>query len=140
MTYLLAEMQCCDDIELESEGGVRECHPYLLGKYRKIGECGGRSFYQHVNNTDIFLYHACGAWYTGLQVGVCGGWMVAKSLEICVTSTGHQTEWQYYDEGELNTDKTFNVKEECKFYQDFHSLPTTVRVSWLYILVPWSPL
>ena len=61
-------MQCCDKLSLESVGGVKECHPYVLGHYRKIGECNGRSFYQHNNNTDIFFYHACGAWYVGLQV------------------------------------------------------------------------
>ena len=56
---------------------------------------------------------------------------MAKSLETCVTSHGHQTTWQYYDNGELNTDRTFNMKEGCKLYQDFHSLPTTVRVRGL---------
>ena len=57
---------------------------------------------------------------------------MAKSLETCVTSHGHQTTWQYYDNGELNTDRTFNVKEGCKLYQDFHSLPTTVRVKAIF--------
>jgi hypothetical protein len=64
----ISEMQCCDDLTIESYGGVLECHPYVLGDYRKIGSCSGRSFYQHKNNTDIFLYHACGAWYIGLEV------------------------------------------------------------------------
>ena len=67
--HIFPEMQCCDKLSLESVGGVVECHPYVLGHYRKIGECNGRSFYQHNNNTDIFFYHACGAWYVGLQVG-----------------------------------------------------------------------
>ncbi len=40
------EMQCCHDLELASTEGVMKCHPYALGKYRKIGACGGRSFYQ----------------------------------------------------------------------------------------------
>lgn len=62
------EMQCCDQLEVESFGRVEECHPYALGEYRKIGSCRGKSFYQHKNNTDIFLYHACGAWYIGLEV------------------------------------------------------------------------
>ena len=61
-------MQCCGELELTSSGGVLECHPYVLGGYRKIGVCGGRSFYQHKNNSDIFMYHACGAWYLGLEV------------------------------------------------------------------------
>ena len=61
-------MQCCHDLELTSSSGVLECHPYALGRYRKIGACAGRSFYQHANNTDIFLYYACGGWYVGLEV------------------------------------------------------------------------
>ncbi len=61
-------MQCCDDLQLVSTAGVAMCHPYALGRYRRIGVCGGRSFYQHKNNSDIFLYHACGAWYVGLEV------------------------------------------------------------------------
>ena len=65
-------MQCCDHIEVYAEGGVLECHPYVIGEYKKIGVCGGRSFYQHKNNTDIFLYHACGAWYLGLEVTKIG--------------------------------------------------------------------
>ena len=120
-------MQCCNDISLESTGGVMKCHPYILGRYHKIGECNGRSFYQHNNNTDIFLYHACGAWYVGIQVGICGGWMVSKSLEICVTSTGNMM-WQFYDEGVLNDDRSFRIKEWCRFFQDFQPLPTTVTV------------
>jgi hypothetical protein len=61
-------MQCCDEVTVESMGGILECHPYVLGEYRRIGQCGGRSFYQHKNNTDIFIYYVCGAWYVGLQV------------------------------------------------------------------------
>ncbi len=68
--FLPPEMQCCDHLELVSTGGVLECHPYVIGSYRRIGSCGGRSFYQHANNTDIFMYHACGAWYVGLEVGL----------------------------------------------------------------------
>ena len=40
------EMQCCDEVTVESFGGILECHPYVLGEYRRIGQCGGRSFYQ----------------------------------------------------------------------------------------------
>ena len=62
-------MECCGDLQLVSNGGgVALSHPYALGRYRKIGVCGGRSFYQHKNNSDIFLYHACAAWYVGLEV------------------------------------------------------------------------
>ena len=64
-----SEMQCCDEVTVESFGGILECHPYVLGDYRRIGQCGGRSFYQHKNNSDIFIYFVCGAWYVGLQVG-----------------------------------------------------------------------
>ena len=66
--FIILEMQCCPDLELSSIAGVQECHPYVLGGYKKIGVCGGKSFYQHNNNTDIFIYHACGAWYIGLEV------------------------------------------------------------------------
>ena len=86
-------MVCCDDLTIESYGEIKECkyihtflmrryyiyvsrketffilgHPYALGEYKKIGKCGGRSFFQHKNNTDIFLYYACSAWYIGLEV------------------------------------------------------------------------
>ena len=43
---LVPEMQCCHDLELTASAGVLECHPYALGRYRKIGACAGRSFYQ----------------------------------------------------------------------------------------------
>ena len=46
--------------------------------------CGGRSIYQHANNTDIFMYYGCGRWFIGLEIGVCGGWLFAKSLSICI--------------------------------------------------------
>ena len=65
--FCVPEMECCGDLQLVSKGGVALCHPYALGRYRKIGVCGGRSFYQHSNNSDIFLYHACAAWYVGLE-------------------------------------------------------------------------
>ena len=61
-------MQCCDKLIVESYAGLKACHPYVLGEYKKIGVCTGRSFYQHQNNSDIFLYHGCGAWYIGLEV------------------------------------------------------------------------
>ena len=54
------------------------------GLYKKIGVCGGRSIYQHANNTDIFMYYGCGRWFIGLEIGVCGGWLFAKSLSICI--------------------------------------------------------
>ena len=54
------------------------------GLYKKICVCGGRSIYQHANNTDIFMYYGCGRWFIGLEIGVCGGWLFAKSLSICI--------------------------------------------------------
>jgi hypothetical protein len=45
----ISEMQCCDEVTVESFGGILECHPYVLGDYRRIGQCGGRSFYQVKN-------------------------------------------------------------------------------------------
>lgn len=66
--FFIPEMQCCDQLTIESWSGVKESHPYVLGDYKKIGSCKGKSFYQHKNNTDIFLYHSCGAWYLGLEV------------------------------------------------------------------------
>ena len=42
------------------------------GLYKKIGVCGGRSIYQHANNTDIFMYYGCGRWFIGLEIGVSG--------------------------------------------------------------------
>ena len=35
-------MQCCDDLTIESYGEIRECHPYVIGDYRKIGSCGNK--------------------------------------------------------------------------------------------------
>merc|ERR1719278_1120878 len=58
--------------------------PHEMGLYKKIGVCGGRSIYQHANNTDIFMYYGCGRWFIGLEIGVCGGWLFAKSLSICI--------------------------------------------------------
>ena len=66
--FFIPEMQCCDQLTIESWSGVKESHPYVLGDYKKIGSCKGKSFYQHKNNTDIFLYHSCGAWYLELEV------------------------------------------------------------------------
>ena len=50
-------------------GGITLTHPYIPGQYKKIGVCDGRSLYQHVNNTEIFLYYVCGRWFIGLEVG-----------------------------------------------------------------------
>ena len=45
-------------------------HFSFKGLYKKIGVCGGRSIYQHANNTDIFMYYGCGRWFIGLEIGV----------------------------------------------------------------------
>ena len=42
--YQNLEMQCCDDLTIESYGEIRECHPYVIGDYRKIGSCGNKIF------------------------------------------------------------------------------------------------
>ena len=64
-------MECCHHVVVEGDdtGGIFECHPYVFGGYKKIGVCGGRSIYQHNNNTEIFMYYGCGRWIIGLEVG-----------------------------------------------------------------------
>jgi len=116
------EMQCCDELTVESFGEINQCHPYVLGDYKKIGSCQGKSFYQHKNTTDIFLYHACGAWYLGLEIGVCGGWVLAKSQEICVTSR-HESTWKFFNNGVLQEDPSFQILAKCTFQSDFFPVP-----------------
>ena len=60
------------------------------------------------------------------QVGSCGGWILAKSLELCVTSD-HQTPWQFYNQGQLETDESFQIMEMCKFHNDFRPLPKVIK-------------
>ena len=50
-------------------GGVHLTHPYITGKYKKIGVCDGRSLYQAIDNMEIFMYYVCGRWFIGLEVG-----------------------------------------------------------------------
>ena len=66
----VAEMECCHHVVVvgDENGGIVECHPYVIGTYKKIGVCGGRSIYQHDNNTEIFMYYGCGRWFIGLEV------------------------------------------------------------------------
>ena len=45
---------------------IKKC--LSLGRYKKIGVCGGRSIYQNMNNSDIFIYYGCGRWFIGLEV------------------------------------------------------------------------
>ena len=65
------EMECCHHVLVGGDqfGGITLTHPYIPGQYKKIGVCDGRSLYQHVNNTEIFLYYVCGRWFIGLEVG-----------------------------------------------------------------------
>ena len=66
------EMECCHQVLVGGDhfGGVHLTHPYITDKYRKIGVCEGRSLYQAVNNTEIFMYYVCGRWFIGLEVGL----------------------------------------------------------------------
>ena len=59
------------------------------------------------------------------KVGVCGGWILAKSQEICSTSR-HKTPWQFFNEGQLYADETFRLVEKCQFNQDFPVFVSTV--------------
>ena len=124
----MIEMQCCDEVEVTSTRGVAECHPYVLGKYKKIGGCGGRSFFQHRNNTDIFLYHACGSWYVGLEIGSCGGWIIAKSAELCPSAPSHLNGWKFFDDGQMIEDESFNIGDTCKFFNDFRPVPEVIFI------------
>lgn len=110
--YESREMECCGKLSLDAtdEKGVISCHPYALGEYRKIGVCGGRSIYQHGNRTDIFLYYACGRWFVGLEVGVCGGWIFAKTGEICSHSV--KDRWMFVD-SVPKQDTSFTISQMC---------------------------
>jgi len=109
------EMECCHHVVVEGDdnGGIFECHPYVFGGYKKIGVCGGRSIYQHNNNTEIFMYYGCGRWFIGLEIGVCGGWVFTKTMDICVHGR-HEKDWQFVSEVGLNKDKSLKVKEACQ--------------------------
>ena len=54
---------------------------------------------------------------------------MAKSLQICA-SAHHQSPWEFFNQGILHEDVTFQVKEWCKFNQDFRPIPT-VRILFL---------
>merc|ERR1719356_167073 len=112
------EMECCNMVRVTGarNGGamdtVAECHPYAMGLYKKIGVCGGRSIYQHDNNTEIFMYYGCGRWFIGLEIGVCGGWVFTKTSEICIHGQ-HEKPWQFVSETGLNKDRSFHVQQDC---------------------------
>ena len=81
----LLEMECCHHVMVTADknGGIEECHPYVMGTYKKIGVCGGRPLYQHDNNTEIFMYYGCGRWFIGLEVGLLLALLWATSLIFC---------------------------------------------------------
>lgn len=108
------EMECCHHVFVtgDENGGIEECHPYVMGTYKKIGVCGGRSLYQHDNNTEIFMYYGCGRWFIGLEIGVCGGWVFTKTPSICIHGQ-HEKHWQYVAEEGLRKDRTFGVGQDC---------------------------
>ena len=64
------EMECCHHVLVGGDqfGGIHHTHPYITGQYKKIGVCDGRSLYQNINNTEIFIYYVCGRWFIGLEV------------------------------------------------------------------------
>ena len=61
------EMECCHHVMVGGEqfGGVHGPHPYVSGRFKKIGVCDGRSLYQQETNTEIFMYYVCGRWVIG---------------------------------------------------------------------------
>ncbi|XP_023345855.1 uncharacterized protein LOC111714874 [Eurytemora carolleeae] len=113
-------MECCNYLNVSAvSGGIMLNHPYVIGRYKKIGVCGGRSIYQNMNNSDIFIYYGCGRWFIGLEIGVCGGWIFSPSLSICV----HQPSvWQFIGDNGLLTDLIFRINDECGFHQQNSSL------------------
>ena len=64
------EMECCHRVLVGGDqfGGIHATHPYIAGEFKKIGVCDGRSLYQNINNTEIFMYYVCGRWFIGLEV------------------------------------------------------------------------
>lgn len=44
--------------------------------------------------------------------------MMAKSLELCASGS-HQTEWKFFNEGKLEADRSFRMREMCKTQPDF---------------------
>ena len=70
-----------------------------------------------VKNSIISLYEKM-----DFQIGVCGGWLVAKSLQICA-SAAHEGPWEFFNQGVLHQDVTFHIKEWCQFNEDFRPIP-----------------
>ena len=98
MKYDVVEMECCHHVFVtgDENGGIEECHPYVMGTYKKIGVCGGRSLYQHDNNTEIFMYYGCGRWFIGLEVGREAVSMISLVLlDRCVWRMGVHKDTKY---------------------------------------------
>ena len=118
-------MECCHRVLVGGDqfGGIHKTHPYIAGEFKKIGVCDGRSLYQNINNTEIFMYYVCGRWFIGLevrnlknisfipnfQIGVCGGWVFTKTFDICVHSI-HEGYWNFISELGLQEDRSFRVR------------------------------
>ena len=84
----------------------------MAGRYKKIGVCDGRSLYQQETNTEIFMYYVCGRWFIGLEIGVCGGWVFTKTMDICAHGN-HEDTWYFISGAGLQQDKSFRVKAAC---------------------------
>ena len=84
----------------------------MSGRFKKIGVCDGRSLYQQETNTEIFMYYVCGRWFIGLEIGVCGGWVFTKTMDICAHGN-HEDTWYFISAAGLQQDKSFRVKEAC---------------------------
>ena len=124
------EMECCHHVMVGGDqfggrfywevltsyidlyGGVHGVHQYVAGRYKKIGVCDGRSLYQQETNTEIFMYYVCGRWFIGLEIGVCGGWVFTKTMDICAHGN-HEDTWYFITGAGLQQDKSFRVKEAC---------------------------
>ena len=66
------------------------------------------------------------------QIGVCGGWILAKSSEICA-SARHQYSWKFFHNAILKEDPTFQVVERCQFQTDFFPVPQVNHINEILI-------
>ena len=58
------------------------------------------------------MYYVCGRWFIGLEIGVCGGWVFTKTMDICAHGN-HEDTWYFITGAGLQQDKSFRVKEAC---------------------------
>ena len=54
--------------------------------------------------------------------------MLAKSTELCASGY-HQASWKYFNEGKMEEDESFQIVEQCQFYNDFRPVPTVRRLT-----------